>query len=188
MAEIVLVTGGSRSGKSRFAEEYVLESAQAPAYVATGIPFDEEMKQRVMEHKSRRVDRWTNYEAPADISGIINQLSKHDMILLDCLTMLIFNRMYQIEKNYEHLTRNRRMEIEERVLDHVRKTLEMLRDMNGTFVFVTNEIGLGIVPENAMSRLYRDIVGRANQLVAEHAEDVFFVVSGIPVRIKGKQL
>ncbi len=185
MAEIIFVTGGSRSGKSKFAEDYVLERATNPAYFATAIPFDDEMKQRVQIHQERRGSIWTNYALPYGLTDDDNELSAHDVILLDCLTLLVFNLMFLIESDYDHLSRERRAEIEIVVLAQIKKMLEQFAELPSKVVIVSNEIGLGIVPENALSRLYRDIVGRANQLVASSAENVYFVISGIPLKIKG---
>ncbi len=181
---IVMVTGGSRSGKSRFAEDFCQSRSEKLGYIATAQIYDNEMKERIERHRSRRGENWTTFEIPCDIESALDELSDYDYVLLDCLTMLIFNKMYVLSNQPENLNREERNEMEHRCLDFLEKIFAALCKSKNTYVIVTNEIGMGIVPESSLSRLYRDIVGKANQMLAESATEVYFVISGIPMKIK----
>ncbi len=182
---IIMITGGSRSGKSQFAESYCLNNYGKLAYVATAEIFDEEMSARVAVHRKRRGGEWDNFEIPYELQDHLSNLQSYEGILLDCLTMMVFNKMMRIETSYENLSADAISEIEDTVLKFVENSLSRMRDAAADFVVVTNEIGLGIVPADRLSRLYRDIVGKSNQMMAKFAKEVYFVVSGIPLKIKG---
>lgn len=181
-----MVTGGSRSGKSSFAEKYCLDRTEQPAYIATAQAFDHEMKERILRHQLRRGKNWATFEVPWDILSVAKELEQYDYVLLDCLTMLIFNKMYELNPQLENLSKAERITLEEQTVSFIEELLLQMRSIDTCFVVVTNEIGMGIVPENALSRLYRDIVGKANQLLAEASKEVYFVVSGIALLIKEK--
>lgn len=183
MGRIVLVTGGSRSGKSDFAEGYIknlFDQGEKVGYIATSQIFDDEMKFRVELHQKRRPAAWTTYEAPYSAHLALEQASKEGCtaILFDCVTIYMSNLLCSAEsiddsgKNY--------------ALAHekINKLIEAARDNKGTTVFVTNEVGAGIVPENRLAREYRDIAGLANQWLAKEADEAYFVVCGIPVNLK----
>lgn len=183
---LILITGGSRSGKSKFAEEYCLKNSEKIAYIATARVFDDEMQDRVNLHKKRReVKKWDTIEIPVDILSYVERFKNYDYLLLDCLTMLVFNMMFDIETDYENITRDRRLEIENAILSKINEISEVLSKLDSNFIVVTNEIGLGVIPDNLLSRLYRDIVGKSNQIFAEKSKEVHFVISGIPMKIKG---
>lgn len=185
MSKIIMVTGGSRSGKSKFAEEICKKNSDKIAYIATMRIFDEEMQQRVDIHKARRGPNWETFEIPCEIRENMNQIQKFKIVLLDCLTMLIFNKMFSLGIDFENISSEIRTEVENIILEYVEQEIKVMKNSSADFVIVTNEIGLGIIPEYPLSRLYRDIAGKANQILAENSEEVFFVVSGIPVKIKG---
>ena len=179
MGKVVLVTGGARSGKSRFAEKYAARFGTNIAYIATAQVLDKEMQFRVDLHKSRRPSSWQTYEAPFEAQETIREASiKHDMILFDCLTLYISNMLCRMEDfsdaaaNYEGLRRD------------LTPLIEAAKASGGTVIFVTNEVGSGIVPENHLAREYRDLVGIANQLMARAADEVYLVVAGIAVDVK----
>lgn len=184
MGKIVLVTGGARSGKSAFAEEYInklFARGGKVGYIATSQIFDEEMKFRVKLHQERRPAAWTTYEAPYDAHKALEQASQEGCtaILFDCVTIYMSNLLCSLEsiddseKNYA-LAREK-----------INKLIEAAKNNRGTTtVFVTNEVGAGIVPENKLSREYRDIAGLANQWLAKEADEVYFVVCGVPVNLK----
>ena len=179
MGKIVLVTGGARSGKSSFAEKYIKEHGHAIAYIATAQILDEEMQQRINEHQKRRSSDWHTAEAPFEAENAINACQKYDAILFDCLTVYMSNiiclpQMEKLEAN----------KIEDEILSAVKKLAEAAAAHKGITVFVTNEVGSGIVPENKLARQYRDIAGKCNQYMAQNADEVYFVVSGIPIKIK----
>lgn len=176
---IVLVTGGARSGKSSFAEKYVAKYGKKIAYIATAQIFDDEMKFRVDLHQQRRPADWKTYEAPFDAHEAIIEAGKtHDMILFDCMTIYMSNLLFSLP-DIEDSKRNYAL-----IKEKVGKLIEAAKSIDGTVVFVTNEVGSGIVPDNHLSREYRDLAGLANQMVAAAAEKVFAVISGIPVDIK----
>ena len=178
-SKIILVTGGARSGKSRFAEQYVAKHGIKIAYIATAQIYDDEMKLRVELHKNRRPAEWTTYESPYMAeNAIIEASKKHDTILFDCLTLYTSNMLFaksapqEIKKRYEY------------VKEKIEILLKTAKASNCEIIFVTNEIGMSIVPENALAREYRDLAGLVNQIIAANADEVYMVISGIAVDIK----
>lgn len=185
MSNIVLVTGGARSGKSNFAELLCREQNNSTAYIATSVAFDDEMKDRIKKHQDSRPKEWKTYEIYKDIYSIVEDLDKnHDTVILDCLTLMINNLMFTYGIDVDKATTEEINEIEEYIKDQVEKLLKAVKDTDLYFLIVTNELGMGIVPENKLSRIYRDFVGRANQLIAKYSDEVYFVVSGIPMKVK----
>lgn len=182
---IVLVTGGSRSGKSEFAEKLAEKSNQKICYIATTEVFDDEMANRVKKHQSRRGNNWDTLEIPYKIDEHLGEIKKYDTALLDCLTMLVSNKMFSYEIDYNHDSIDKIKCIEEEIIFFIENMLSILSKIETKIIVVTNEVGLGIIPENRLSRVYRDIVGKANQIVAKYADEVYFVVSGIPMKLKG---
>ena len=167
---IVLVLGGARSGKSAFAERLVDQSGLAKAYVATGQVFDEEMKRRVVTHIDRRGPEWTLAEEPLDLCGaLVRVASANTAVLVDCLTLWVTNLMMA----------DRDQAIEADTL------LSSLATLHGIIVLVSNEVGQGIVPDNAMARAFRDHAGLLHQKVAAMADEVYFVTAGMPQKLKG---
>jgi adenosylcobinamide kinase/adenosylcobinamide-phosphate guanylyltransferase len=184
--KLILVTGGARSGKSEFAEQLAEQlvgenaSVASLGYIATAQIFDDEMKQRVKLHQARRSKLWVTAEAPFDAHLTLRQVAQHcDVILFDCLTLYLSNLLLSPDaptNSEQHLSA---------VLGQIDQLIDACRDGNKTVILVTNEVGMGIVPENALARQYRDWAGWVNQKVAQAADQVYFVVSGIPVEIKG---
>ena len=174
LKEITFFVGGCRSGKSRLA----LETADGVAgnnrtFIATCIPHDEEMKQRVIQHRKERSGSWRTVEAPVHLpAAIIEQSRQADVILVDCLTLWISNLLL---KNGD----------DDHILEHIPDLIQALDSAECPLVLVSNEVGTGIVPENQISRRFRDLVGSINQAVAGKADKVVWTVAGIPVRIKG---
>jgi len=180
MAEkIVLVTGGARSGKSLFAEKYAANCNRKIAYIATAQIYDEEMKLRVNLHRQRRPQSWVTYEAPYDAeSAILKAARQASVVLFDCLTIYTSNLLLSTE----HLTvREERYQF---VMNKLTELINSARSCQATVIFVTNEVGMGIVPDNALAREYRDLAGMANQIVAANADEVYLVISGLAVDIK----
>ncbi|MFA6850550.1 MAG: bifunctional adenosylcobinamide kinase/adenosylcobinamide-phosphate guanylyltransferase [Selenomonadaceae bacterium] len=179
MGKIILVTGGARSGKSKFAEEYVAKHGKNIAYIATAQIYDEEMRYRVSLHRSRRPELWQTYEAPFEAEKVIAAAGKiHDMILFDCLTLYLSNMLCKREDISDH-EGNYIL-----VKEAIAKLLQQAKRNSGTIVFVTNEVGQGIVPENKLSREYRDLAGLMNQMIAQEAAKTYLVICGIPVNIR----
>ena len=184
---IVLVTGGARSGKSRFSETLMMEATGKKLYMATAIPFDEEMKERIHKHKERRPDDWDTYEGFQQLARVIRENSnKYQVILLDCVTLWLTNLFFEHlgSRDIDRLTMQEIDGIENKIGLEVNDFIEAVGDYEGMMVLVTNEIGMGIVPENKMTRVFRDIQGRVNQQLGKQADAVHLVVCGIPVRIK----
>ncbi len=178
---IVLVTGGARSGKSEFAEKYVLHYGEKCAYIATAEIFDDEMAERVRLHQARRPrTRWINFEAPYEAHEVLKTAAQQaDIVLFDCLTLYMSNLLYG--KNAPEGTTEQKAQV---VKAEIAKLIETAGACGKTVVFVTNEVGAGIVPENAMAREYRDVAGWVNQQVAETADNVFYCVAGQAVDMK----
>jgi len=178
MGRIILVTGGARSGKSTFAEKLALKLGNGrAAYIATAQIFDLEMEERIQLHKRRRGKNWLTFESPFNADrSILLAAGNFDAILFDCVTMYLSNFLCardlddtEIFKDFEHLTDN---------------LIAAAETSQAAVIFVSNEVGGGIVPENRLARVFRDFAGLANQKIARSAEKVFLTVSGIAVDIK----
>ncbi|AOG10730.1 bifunctional adenosylcobinamide kinase/adenosylcobinamide-phosphate guanylyltransferase [Agrobacterium sp. RAC06] len=168
----ILVLGGARSGKSRFAEGLARNSALEKIYLATGRAWDDEMRTRIESHKADRAnDGWTTHEEPVDLVGALKALDKPGrVILVDCLTLWVTNLMME----------------EGRDVDADGAALAAsLGELKATVIFVSNEVGLGIVPENKMARAFRDHAGRLHQAIAAEAAEVYFIAAGLPLKMKG---
>ena len=179
MAKIILITGGSRSGKSAFAQK-TAEALPGPrAYVATCPVIDPETEERVRKHReARRRKGWETIEETVDLAGVIRRAGAYRVLLVDCLTLWINNLLYGAERRGEHFT-------EEATADRCRELIDACGAFPGTVIFVTNELGMGIVPDNETARRFRDVAGRCNQEIAAASETVTLVVSGVPLELKG---
>ena len=178
--KIILVTGGARSGKSTFAERLAMKiSDNRKAYIATAQIFDNEMAQRVELHKNRRGEEWITFESPFEAEKIISKIANDfEVILFDCLTIYISNFVC----NFESLDDTKKIYSE--LQSVVEKLIDESKKINGTIIFVTNEVGGGIVPENKLARIFRDCAGIANQMIAKSADKVYLVTAGLAVDIK----
>ncbi len=175
---LVLITGGSRSGKSSHAL-VLAETFPGPRYfVATCPPLDEEMAARILRHKkAREGSAWVTIEETTDLAGALSKSKDAGVVLIDCLTLWINNLLFESHAGGASLT-------EEIVSERCRRLMAAISDNPATVILVTNEVGMGIIPENPVSRLYRDLAGRCNQVIAEAATEVYLMVSGLPLRIK----
>jgi adenosylcobinamide kinase/adenosylcobinamide-phosphate guanylyltransferase len=163
-----LVLGGARSGKSRFAENLARSVSGPKTYIATAEPFDEEMRQRIARHREQRAaDGWTTIEAPLDPAAAIR--GAEGFILLDCVTVWLGNLMHH----------------ERDIPASIDALLLSLAETQSQVVLVSNEVGLSIVPENAMARRFRDEQGLANQKLSAAVDAVFFIAAGLPLKLKG---
>lgn len=183
---IIMVTGGARSGKSTFAEKTVEKFGQNIAYVATAIPFDDEMNDRIKKHKQQRPSNWTTIEACETFSDLKSNTDflSADGILLDCLTVFITNKMIASDLDFDHCTVENIDALELAIEAEMDQLVKIIGENGKQIVIVTNEVGLGLVPPYPMGRFFRDIAGRMNQKLALQAEEVYFVISGIPMKIK----
>jgi len=170
--KIIFITGGARSGKSRFAEELARRFSGPKAYLATAQALDEEMAERIRRHRETRPADWHTLEEPIKVAGCIEgERDRFNLILLDCLTLWVSNLMMA---GWDGA----------RILDEGSRLLDACRNARGSLILVGNEVGMGIVPENAQARLFRDLSGFIQQKVAREADEVYFMVSGLPMKIK----
>ncbi len=178
MAHIHLITGGGRSGKSSYAQR-LGESLPGPrAYIATCPIIDEEMAERVRMHRQARSGGdWETIEEPVDLAGAVRRAGAFHVLLVDCLTLWANNLLYEAEKQGGTLT-------EEQMAGRCRELIDACDTFPGEILFVTNELGMGIIPENELARRFRDIAGRMNQLIAAAAGQVTLMVSGITLPLK----
>lgn len=182
---LTLILGGARSGKSTYAEKYCLEKSKNPAYIATAEVYDSEMADRVRKHRERRQKNWQNFEEAYQVSQLIPHIFKDSsLILLDCMTVYITNLMLKDyeEENTENPEKFMEKK-EEEIIEEVYKIIKSV-PQDKELIIVSNEVGQGIVPDNFLSRVFRDISGRINQLIAQEADQVYIVWAGIPVKIK----
>ena len=170
MKRVVLITGGSRSGKSSYAEKLALSLSPNPVYLATARIWDEEFRERVRRHQERRGPQWTNIEEQ-------KYLSRHDLsgrvIVVDCLTLWCTNFFFDLESDVN------------RALESAKAEFDRFTAQDATFLIVTNEIGMGGTSDNEIQRKFTDLQGWMNQHAASRADEVILMVSGIPVKIKG---
>ena len=172
----ILITGGARSGKSRFAQELALEAGGRVLFVATAEAKDEDMRRRIEAHRRSRPEGWETLEVPLGINGTFSRRAEGaEIVVVDCITMLVANIMLQSQGETA---------AEEMALKEVNALVSKVAAMEATFIIVTNEVGLGLVPDNELGRRYRDCLGGANQLLAYCADEVYLMVAGIPLRLK----
>ena len=183
MAEVILVTGGTRSGKSSFAESLVHENRRGEEvfYVATAASCDEEMEERIRRHRERRPADWKTVETYRGFD--VGDFTPGAYVLLECLGTLTTNFFMDIVKDYDHMTLEEGQLVEEKVTEAVDVFLEATRKCRKVII-VTNEIGLGVIPLGAGNRYYGDILGRLNQRIATGADKVYLCISGIPLEVK----
>ncbi len=177
MASITFITGGCRSGKSSKAESLCLSSPGPHHYLATATAFDERMKKRIEAHKKQReASNWCNIEEPLDILETIKSI-KEGSVLLECITLWINNLMWEAEQNKKGLN-------EEIISLKTQELIGVMRASACHFFIVSNETGLGIMPMNAQARLFGDLAGRCNQLLAKSADRAILMVSGLALELK----
>lgn len=180
-----LVTGGARSGKSRFAEGLALKEHRV-LYIATAIAFDEEMQARIRIHQDRRPESWGTLEGHKDLDRALEPLKDFfDCVLLDCLTVMTTNLMFDDPAfDIDSATEAQKEQLQDRILQQVQRICSWLKQNGKSGILVTNEVGLGIVPENRLARYFRDVAGRVNQLAAAEADEAWLICCGLPVKLK----
>lgn len=184
MGSIFYITGGARSGKSTFAEKLAKESKKKVAYVATSIPFDEGMKSRIKKHQAQRPKDWSTIERYKDFHEVkgTQEYESADLLLVDCITVMINNLMFYSGLDFDTCSIDEVNELEKNIMAEVDKLLSLSEEKD--MIVVSNELGMGLVPAYLMGNYYRDIVGRINQLIASKANDVYFIVSGLDIKLK----
>jgi len=172
MNKIIMITGGQRSGKSEKAEELALSLSPNPVYVATAHIWDDEFRERVRRHQERRGPQWTNIEEEV-------YLSRHDLtgrvVVIDCVTLWLTNWLMADSVGSNSV---------DAILTEAKREFDAFTQHDATYIFVTNEIGLGGVSDNALQRKFTDLQGWMNQYIAQKASEVILIVSGIPLKIK----
>lgn len=172
-SELVLILGGARSGKSAFAQNLASDLGGRVLFVATAEPLDEEMTERINDHKRLRPEHWDTLEVTHNVAQELPaHLPNVEVVLLDCITLLVSNLVVSGK--------------EEQVIEEIEELVRCIDNWGGKFIVISNEVGLGLVPADKLSRDYRDLLGKANQLLAERASQVYFMAGGIPVKIKGQ--
>lgn len=171
MAPVTLVLGGAKSGKSHYAETRVLRSDLTPIYLATAQAFDDEMRTRIARHRQQRAGRgWHTVEEPHDLTATLRDKARPScMVLVDCLTLWLTNRLLA----------------EADVVTEIDRLAASLASLVGPVVLVSNEVGQGVVPDNALARRFVDLAGLCHQKISERADHVVFVTAGLPQALKG---
>ena len=172
---MIFITGGCRSGKSRYALHYANQHFSRKLFMATCEALDEEMVQRIENHKKVRGTEWQTIEEPIEIVRKIRESGRDgEVILIDCLTLWLYNLLTKWDNDLK-------------IIDETEKLIKTIKQSPASFILVSNEVGMGIVPADPLSRRYRDLLGTMNQKIAEALDTVIFMVSGIPIFLKGNE-
>ena len=173
--QLIFVLGGARSGKSAFAERLARQAGRV-LYVATAQAFDEDMERRIAAHRSQRPQEWGTLEEPLDLLSVLPAaLGGYDTCLLDCMTMWVSNMMLDMEGAPE---------VERHILSNTERLMQVCDGSHATWIVVSNEVGLGVVPSSPLGGAYRDALGRVNQAVAARADKVYFMLAGLALEMK----
>jgi adenosylcobinamide kinase/adenosylcobinamide-phosphate guanylyltransferase len=176
---LIFLLGGARSGKSRYAETWGRERGQNVLFVATAQALDDEMQAKIAHHQSQRPAYWRTLEAPLNVGEAIGQmLSEHDTVIVDCLTLLASNVLMSLPEDCSQEEAN------QRILDEIESLLRACDASDATWLIISNEVGMGVVPPTRLGRLFRDALGTANQRVAQAADEVLLFVAGLPWKLK----
>lgn len=170
MGKLIFITGGARSGKSQHATKLAKKFGDKVAFLATCIPSDDEMKERVKRHRNSRPKEWKTIEEPIEVTSALKNLIQFDAVIIDCITLFLTNLMMEEMSDEE-------------ILSKVTNLVQVAKESDFSTVIVSNEVGSGVVPPSEMGRRFRDLAGLANQMIAQDADEVYLMVSGIPVEI-----
>lgn len=182
----ILITGGARSGKSHYAQELAQKSGKKVLFVATAESGDEEMRERIRAHQRSRPVGWGTLEAPTNVgTEILRRAGGAEVIIVDCITMLVSNIFTRLaDRTKEQIDAAL---AEKEVTQEINALNDCCKRLDATYIIVTNEIGLGMVPANPIDRLYRDLLGKANRMLAEQVDEVYLMVAGLPVKVKSPE-
>ncbi len=185
---VTLVVGGARSGKSTFAENKAKEYGGNITYLATSVITDESMADRVKKHRAQRPQEWKTIERYKNFSQLQNDIDfvNSDTIMIDCITTLITNFMINSGIDFDNCKVVEVNNLESKIKEEVLNLISLCRNLNKKLIIVSNEVGLGVVPAYYMGNFFRDISGRINSSIAIEADNVYFTVSGIPMKLKSK--
>ncbi len=173
MGKTIFITGGARSGKSRLAEELAAGYGAPLGYIATGQAGDGEMAERIDRHRARRGPAWLTIEEPEDLAGVIRESDgRCKVLLVDCVTLWLTNLLLKRGEAGQ-------------VMAEVEGVIRLFASLKTPLILVSNEVGMGIVPENALARAFRDLAGEANEILARAADEVYVMFSGLPMKLKG---
>ena len=180
----IFISGGARSGKSSFAQDLADNLSDKVHFVATAEALDTDMKTRIEKHLQDRPSSWRTLEASIRVADrIAENIGDSEVVIIDCLTLLVSNILLGNNRGFagDEIDAD---EAENRVMAEIWSIIALAKNSRAIFIIVSNEVGLGIVPENRFARIYRDLLGKANQLVAQHADEVYLMISGIPMKVK----
>ena len=179
----ILITGGARSGKSHLAQELAAKSGKRVLFVATAQAGDEEMRRRIAIHRKNRPPSWRTLETPVDVGNhIMHEIKDSQVVLFDDITLLLNNIVGDfLSADGAEVDEEK---AEKAVNREINALVHCIRSISADFIIVTNEVGLGLVPDNRLGRVYRDLLGKANQILARAVDEVYFMVAGIPLRVK----
>lgn len=179
----VLITGGARSGKSSFAQEMAARSGKKVLFVATAEAGDEEMRQRIAIHRENRPAGWRTLEAQVNVGNRISlEIKDSQVVLLDDITLLLNNIVCNYLSADGADINDKQAEVA--VSGEIDSLVKCIKAVEADFIIVTNEVGLGLVPDNRLGRVYRDLLGKTNQALAKAVDEVYFMISGLPLRVK----
>jgi adenosylcobinamide kinase/adenosylcobinamide-phosphate guanylyltransferase len=179
MGKLTLFLGGARSGKSTQAEKLAAQRGERVLYVATALPFDDEMRLRIENHRKTRPDTWKTIEAPTGIAEALQgAIQSVDVVLLDCLTLLVNNLFMALSGDPDHPDQGQYSEALHREIDTILATIE---SSTAEWIIVSNEVGFGLVPPYPLGRVYRDLLGWANQRIAVQADEIYLMVAGMAI-------
>ncbi|KAF5045153.1 Bifunctional adenosylcobalamin biosynthesis protein CobU [bioreactor metagenome] len=185
---VTFVIGGARSGKSTFAEMKAKEYAENVLYLATAVVTDQAMADRVRKHKEQRPKSWSTLEMYRDFKNLVNfpEFTNSDAIMIDCITTLIGNFMFDSKLDFDLCSIEKVNELEEKITLEVMSLIEVCNCNNKKLIIVSNETGMGVVPSYYMGNYFRDISGRINSKISHRSDFMYFIFSGIPIKLKHK--
>ncbi|MEI8215865.1 MAG: bifunctional adenosylcobinamide kinase/adenosylcobinamide-phosphate guanylyltransferase [Eubacteriales bacterium] len=187
MNKIYYITGGARSGKSGFAENIAKGISEKVLYIATSEAFDKEMEERIKKHVRQRPESWKTVEIFSNFRSLEENIDfeEADTLLFDCLSLMVNNHIYYANFDFENIDFNKLDDMEDKIEAEFLQLVELCKEKQKSLIIVTNEIGMGIVPNNPLSRSYRDMLGRLNRKAQEVSDESYFLVSGVPLKLKG---
>ncbi len=186
LSQSFLILGGARSGKSSFAEKIAENlGKKVVVYLATAQALDQEMEERIKHHQNQRPKDWKTVEEPIEVNKVLESIEKGKTVLMDCLTLYISNMILKKEElNDDENNLQQKVDIEKEIIEEIKKIITTAQSKDLNLIIVSNEVGQGVVPNNELGRLFRDIAGRANQFTADKVDKVFLTVAGFPLDIK----